>query len=220
MYSSGFTCTNNLGPGANLQTCLRVAGNGATVPVYTCSATATNGLQALTLPTVARSTTTASNGTNVYSYHYDEFSIYAPMIEIRWRSADRNGIPSETGKAVPTSSTSSPTTSSSSSSGSTLSTGAKAAIGVAVPVVVLALLAVSCLFWRRRKRKSKVYAWSDTTAVSEKRQPETAQLDSGHVVPLAELDAGGKRTELSGDTPHRQELEGSKSRGSARRAHY
>lgn len=92
----------------------------------------------------------------------------------------------------------------SSSSNGGLSTGAKIAIGVVIPVVVLAAVIGVFLFFRRRRRaRQQVETWPQDTKTPElggERSTQTAELDSRldqHTWPV-ELGAERRRLELPG----------------------
>lgn len=127
----------------------------------------------------------------------------------QWQSSDRS-TPTPTASETGPSSNNAPSNSSSGSGG--LSTGAKAAIGVVVPVAVIALLLGIFFFWRRKIRKLKENDWPEPSTNSSFRhsaaQPPTETStyykhvdDKGrYMSPPRELDA----------SPVPQELEGSK----------
>ena len=181
----------------------------------TCSGTASNGLRALTLPTTATTTVTAPNGTNVYTTAYTSFDAYAPLIDVRWRSADSEQADSTTSSGGPndTSSAASataPPVSVTTSGSDSLSTGAKVAIGVVIPLAVLALLVVSFIFWRR-KRHSRDAAQSDYATVSQ-----SPMRSIGRSAEIHELDGEVRRHELGGDFTKSQEVAGSSPAGTGR----
>lgn len=76
-------------------------------------------------------------------------------------------------------------------SSSGLSTGAKAAIGVVIPLVVLGILAISFLWWRRRRYRNEVVAIANSPIVEIKKSP----LHTGDVT----YELGTPQPELEGD---------------------
>ena len=96
----------------------------------------------------------------VRSTEIPTYQILAPLIEVRWQSSDREAVTSATATPTPTSTSSNTpnqtSLQSSPSADSALSVGAKAAIGVAIPVAVLAALIGGFFIWRRRRSPSKI----------------------------------------------------------------
>lgn len=80
---------------------------------------------------------------------YENFTIKAPLVEIRWKSSDEhNG----------------------------LSEGATATIGVCLPLLILASIAVGVFLLRRRKRRSRIPAQlADTASAESDKQLSTRQ---------------------------------------------
>lgn len=134
---SGFTCSVDT---AWAQTCQKGAGNLATFPVVTCQSGSSDGLTEMTIPTTVSLSQSA--------YTITTYEIYAPMIEIRWQSSDLSL------NSTSTSSTPAPTAVRTPAVSGSLSTGAKAAIGAVIPVVVLIAIGLSIYFWRRRQSRT------------------------------------------------------------------
>jgi len=95
--------------------------------------------------------------------------------------------------SAPSSTKSSPPTSSATSSPSGLSTGAKVAIGVVIPLVVLAVLAGLFFWWRRRSQRYKAVGTAQSPTGDNKQSP----LYGGN--PVYELNT--PQPELMGDAP-------------------
>lgn len=128
-------------------------------------------------------------------------TVTADVIQVQWQNKDQKIISLLSAQTASASSTTAPKTgsrqtastpvatdqpqiSSQSSSGG-LSTGAKVGIGVAVPIVVLALLGFG-LFFLFSRRKSRA-ARRDQEAAAEKRQPAYQELSqNGHEYPNLE----------------------------------
>lgn len=159
---SGYTC----GSYNHAQTCISVAQSGGSIPVVTCSNGYSQGYSYLTIPATETVSGMSSSSSRVGEYDLSSFVVYNPMVEIRWQSTDRSEpiaeqtasskkthTPSRTGSNTPSKST----LVSSQSAG--LSTGTKAAIGVVVPVAVIAVLGGIFFFWRRKIRKLKSSEW-------------------------------------------------------------
>ena len=197
-FHSGFVCGGN-----TAQTCSRVVLSGQTVPVITCSEGSSQGYTYLSLPVTETTTGVSSSASRVGVYAITSFEVLAPMIEIRWQSSD-----------LPT------TSSNSASSDSGLSTGAKAAIGVVIPVAVIAILVGIFFFWRRKIRKLGPSTWpaSSTTSAGQ----SGVQQSSGQQLPM-EMPSYYKTRDNRGSymsspieldgSPRPQELEGSKLKG-------
>ena len=77
------------------------------------------------------------------------FSLLAPMFQLNWKASDRPPPPTSAPQSLDNS------TSSPASSSGSLPIGAKAAIGVVVPVVVLIVAAI-LIAWLLKRRKQKV----------------------------------------------------------------
>lgn len=150
-------------------------------------------------------------------------------------SSDSAGTGSDTG-SVPRSSSasfSSPTETQPSDggdtgspdSGSGLSTGAKAAIGVVIPLFVIVLLLLAWWFWRRRRRRPQlqdepsdeppmaaVYSRQDDISSHDKAELEGTvgrvlrSEDLNHVYEKPELSASHTQISQLDSTPTRQEL--------------
>jgi hypothetical protein len=102
------------------------------------------------------------------------------MIEIRWQESDRATTASHAStniSAGPTTTASGATSTASHSPSPGLSTGAKAAIGVCVPITAIVAVATAVFLWRRR-------ASSVTTRGQEKQMPIRQELQG---IPVAEL---------------------------------
>ncbi|KAM4057238.1 transmembrane alpha-helix domain-containing protein [Hirsutella rhossiliensis] len=101
-------------------------------------------------------------------------------------------------RASPTSSPSSTDTNSASDGTPSpgLSTGAKVAIGVAIPVVVLALLAGALVWWRRRRQLAPAgsgYRYEKTGQAHSELHGENVQEMMGNAVAPVELPATGRQ---------------------------
>lgn len=123
---SGFSCHFAYG-----QTCQSVAGYYATVPVATCSdgqrGFATDLRVPYTITETSTSTLTSTAESLVVSTTLlGTYEVYAPLIDIRWQASDKPA--------------------------SGLSTGGKAAIGVVVPVAVVAMVVGAFFLWRKRRK--------------------------------------------------------------------
>ncbi|PNY29725.1 Uncharacterized protein TCAP_00361 [Tolypocladium capitatum] len=95
--------------------------------------------------------TTSSNG--ITSTEMRDFPSPAGINAFGVRMVyQRTDLTSATTSATDSTSSADPQSTSGSASSSGLSTGARAAIGVVVPLVVLAILAGALLWWRRRRR--------------------------------------------------------------------
>ena len=116
-------------------------------------------------------------------------------------TSSASSVPTSTGTTSPTSEvsrSSSPTSSiahASASSAPTLTTGDKAAIGVAVPVGVLAIASALFLIWRRR-RQPRPASQAETTEATEWEKPELQDnydaSIAGPVRKKPELEARGR----------------------------
>ena len=152
---SGYTCTNG-----GHQTCELQATAPDTWPVVTCESGTSGGYTINSLPITATETYTTSSdtltATDTATVTIETYFLYAPMVQINWKSSDlvastSSKTPSKTSNtAVQVSQTSSPSPTPAPSSG--LSTGAKVAIGVVIPLVVIAALIAAFFFFRRRRR--------------------------------------------------------------------
>ena len=180
--------------------------------MVTCSDGSSQAYSYLTVPETNTVTGISSTSTAVGKNTLTSFEVYAPMIEIRWQSSDRSAhTPTNTGSR-----STSPPAQNSSSGSSGLSTGAKAAIGVVVPVAVIAILVGIFFFWRRKIKKlennnndwpapgpSSAASFAQTSAhpQTETRSYYKSTDNRGRYMnPPGELDAA----------PAAQELEGSK----------
>lgn len=188
--SSGFTCSVN----EYAQTCQSGAGDFATFPVVTCQSGSSDGLTEMSIPT----TVSLSQST----YAVTTYEIYAPMIEIRWQSSD-----------LPANSTSSSQASTSSAAASAeLSTGTKAAIGVVIPVVILASFALGILLWRRRQSRTSSKLDSAAPAHDRSTNDERSLELQGNA--LLEMEEQRKAHEMGSKTVascERHELHGNES---------
>ena len=208
-YYSGYVC----GGSNDAQTCSSVAQSGSTVPVITCSEGSSQGYTYLTIPMTETKTGISSSASRVGEFAISSFEVLAPMIEIRWQSSD---LPTSTPTHTQAKSTSSH--SAAPSSGSGLSTGAKAAIGVVVPVAAIAILAGIFFFWRRKIRKLDSNDWPASSTTASGRQ-SGIQQSSGQQLPM-ETRSYYKTTDNRGSyvnspreldaSPRPQELEGNK----------
>lgn len=143
------------------------------------------------------------------AFTYASLSVVAPMIEIRWKSSDR--VTAAQTHAAATASSSSPagisaTTPEPAHSGG-LSTGAKVAIGVVVPVVVIATLIAIFFFWRRKIRALRTDEWpqsAPSAAASSDRGVEMREYRNSPNQPKPEA----RPQELEAMLPV-QEMEGS-----------
>ena len=165
--------------------------------------------QDITVPGPNTITFTYSN--NYYSFESDVATgtLYAPLLQINWQATDKP-VPLT---STPTSSLSSPITANSKSispqpttltpnPSSTLSTGAKVAIGVTIPVALLAItgaLGLWLLYRRRRGRTTTSNSVPVTTTVKMQSSP--------HAPTNVELNGMSAQHEL--ETP-RPELGGGK----------
>ena len=82
------------------------------------------------------------------------YTIFAPMIDIRWKSSDRTALPTDTLTVTPKLATDISKHAASYDS-HTLSAGSIAAISVVVPLVTIAALIVVGYFFRRQTRRSR-----------------------------------------------------------------
>lgn len=137
---------------------------------------------------------------------FPTYQLVAPMIELRFQSSD---LPVST-SATPTSSLDTPQTDSTKGKNEPksegLSTGAKAAIGVCVPVFVLALFAGAVFFWRRRRNRSK----PDQPQVAYAYEKPPAHQLQGN--PVYEMDDQRRTSELGSkvlSSHERHEMRGS-----------
>jgi uncharacterized protein HemX len=128
-------------------------------------------------------------------------SILAPMVEIRWQSSDR---PASTSATPTVSPSTSPPASTHGPSG--LSTGAKAAIGVVVPVVVIGIAAVlyGVLVVKRKRRQRQPAATRAAELEAGKDDVQTApvyEMDEGMQEQAQELEARALH-EVQGSDPY------------------
>nr|POE51804.1 hypothetical protein CFP56_26011 [Quercus suber] len=192
----------------SVETCQSNAGTFATVSVASCSGDNPQALSDLVLPLTAAATATTATAS---AYTITSYQIWAPMVELRWQSTD-----------LPASFTSAPTNSRSTGSGSIsrsgtnspsstdgtssvaqvhtgLSTGEQVAIGLVVPLIVLALLAlISAFIWRRRRT---------SVAQTSLDQTQHRMLDPGDK-PLYEMEDSRQAQELQAHSSSFHELLG------------
>ena len=194
---AGFRCDN-----LNGQTCIRWATSTA-LPTVSCDPGTSNKFGFTTLP----------------NPEVTSLSLFAPMIQLAFRSSDLQDA-SITSSSSPTSSaTSAPTTSISGSqvipSTSPLSTGAIAGIAVGGAALILTMIAALVFVWRRRRRGDlpgsgthrpaySVSEYSETKEFAHYYAGDTAELGQGHE--KAELGQGHERAELPADGHGRIEM--------------
>ena len=100
---------------------------------------------------------------------------------MQWQSSDRSA-PTPTKTSTNKSSHSATSQPKSTSGG--LSTGAKAAIGVVVPVAVIAILVGIFFFWRRKIRKLNDNSWPEPPPSSDVRHSGAQSLTTNQSPPM------------------------------------
>lgn len=106
-----------------------------------------------------------------------DFTLRAPMPEIRWRSSDRQSSETQRGNV------SGGRGGERYQSAKPLSTGATAAIGVCVPLAIFALTGIATFFFRRRMKRSRQSAQVELAAAQQSTLPEVynVQDSANHV---------------------------------------
>jgi len=179
--------------------------------VATCSRGASVSASDLVMPyTITGLASSASyNGAVIGQYQ-----VLAPLIDIRWQSSDRTGSSSDAASPAAGTQTGLGGDALRSSGNSGLSTGAKAAIGVAIPVVLIAMMAGAFFLWRKRRKTKTAPSRGIELPPNERPKPE---LQGNPVYELEEppfREIGNKETpwherhEMHGSDPQLPHLPG------------
>lgn len=90
------------------------------------------------------------------------YELWDSMIQIVWKSSDREDVVNSVTRTTPTSTRSRGPTSTSQSgngnphpAGSTLSLGQQIAIGVSIPIAFIAVMVIALWYFRRRRKRSR-----------------------------------------------------------------
>ncbi|EMD00377.1 hypothetical protein BAUCODRAFT_162095 [Baudoinia panamericana UAMH 10762] len=160
---SGYECQS--APGV-AQTCISTATTGQSFPMGLCSSFSTSGLSTY----IVGGTTTVISSSFTSTVTTSEFTVFAPLIDIRWQSSDDIVTATSTTSMSTSSTTALDGTASaikSATAGSGgLGVGAEAAVGVVVPVIVLLAMGVGLGMWLRRRRQSKGTHFVSSTPAS------------------------------------------------------
>ncbi|MCJ1325263.1 hypothetical protein MMC10_001925 [Thelotrema lepadinum] len=217
------------GGGNAVQTCRSEVDSGS-FQIGFCGSTGYDGLTSLTVPGDLFYGTQASwSSSSAY--------IYAPLIQMNWKASDLSPTQSQTSQTpdpqtlvqspspattAPSSTPSSQPTTIQNDSSSGLSNGGKIAVGVAVPLGVLAICFIAICFWLRSRRRKQTHA---PVVLPEQRGIEESKRggyhEAGQYSPGIQLDSKTAPQELSSSrsvVAGRHELMGSTGRSLRRSA--
>lgn len=191
---SYFRCANNY--------CTSI-GSGVISYQSTCSEGEIIGLTTNTLPWSGTVTQVAKTYTNTVNKAY----FGADILEIRWQSSDLASITSNPATPLPSASSdtsqSTPTSTSSAVPSSGLTTGSKIAIGVVVPIAVLAVLGTFIFLWRRKRKSRRVVQGGNASQGAEYTTHQKEQYtDAGPAISQEPVELQDRRDpqELSSKT--------------------